>query len=56
MLVFIEHDTRRLHLAEVNSQPTGAWAVQQTRNLAMDLGQRIETFKFLIHDRVPLEY
>jgi putative transposase len=44
MLVFIEHDTRRLHLAEVNSQPTGAWAVQQTRNLAMDFDRRIETF------------
>jgi putative transposase len=54
VLVFIEHDTRRLYLAGVNSQLTGAWAVQQARNLAMDLGQRIETFKFLIHDRDPI--
>jgi hypothetical protein len=54
VLVFIEHDTRRLHLAGVSSQLTGAWAVQQARNLAMDLGRRIETFKFLIHDRDPI--
>jgi putative transposase len=28
-LVFIEHGTRRLHLAGVTAHPTGAWAVQQ---------------------------
>jgi putative transposase len=31
MLVFIEHGTRRLHLAGVTAHPTGAWAVQQAR-------------------------
>jgi putative transposase len=45
---------RRTGLAGVSSQLTGAWAVQQARNLAMDLGRRIETFKFLIHDRDPI--
>jgi putative transposase len=38
VLVFIEHGARRLHLAGVTAHPTGAWAVQQAHNLAMDLG------------------
>jgi transposase len=54
VLVFIEHGTRRLHLAGVTAHPTGAWAVQQARNLAMDLDDRLGTLKFLIHDRDPL--
>ncbi|WP_443169343.1 hypothetical protein [Nonomuraea sp. KM90] len=29
VLVFIEHGTRRLHLAGVTAHPTGAWIVQQ---------------------------
>ena len=54
MLVFIEHGTRRLHLAGVTAHPTGAWAVQQARNLAMDLGDRLGALRFLIHYRDPL--
>src|SRR5690348_12807149 len=54
VLVFIEHGTRRRHFAGVSAHPTGAWAVQQVRNLAMDLGDRLGTLRFLIHDRDPI--
>jgi putative transposase len=54
VLVFIEHGTRRIHLGGVTAHPTGAWAVQEARNLAMDLDDRLETLRFLIHDRDPV--
>jgi putative transposase len=54
VLVFIEHGTRRLYLGGVAAHPTVAGAVQQVRNLAMDLGDRLGTLRFVIHDRDPL--
>jgi len=54
VLVFIEHGSRRLHAAGVAARPTGAWAAQQARNLAMDPGDRLGALRFLIHDRDPV--
>src|SRR6516164_270756 len=51
VLVFIEHGTRRMHLGGVTASPTGDWTVQQARNLALTLGERFESIRFLIRDR-----
>ena len=51
VLVFIEHGTRRMHLGGVTDSPTGEWTVQQARNLALTLGERLGDNRFLICDR-----
>jgi len=49
VLVFIELGSRRVHFAGCISTPSGAWVVQQARNLSFtDL---LERMPFLIHDR-----
>jgi transposase InsO family protein len=50
VLVFIEHGTRRMHLGGVTANPTGEWTVQQARNLAISLGERLQDLKFIIRD------
>ena len=51
VLVFIEHGSRRMHLGGVTAHPTGDWTVQQARNLALTLGERFESIRFLVRDR-----
>ena len=51
VLVFIELDTRAVHLAGVTAHPTAAWVTQQARNLAIKMGDALVERTFLLHDR-----
>jgi hypothetical protein len=51
VLFFIEHGTRRVHLAGIAAHPAGEWVTQQARNLLMNPDDHAGSFKFLIRDR-----
>jgi transposase InsO family protein len=51
VLFFLEHGTRRVHLAGCAANPDGGWVVQQARQFAWSLCARATPARFLIHDR-----
>jgi hypothetical protein len=50
VLIFIELNSRRVHLAGITANPNGTWVAQQARNL-IGCSDRSSPLRFLLHDR-----
>jgi putative transposase len=51
VLLLIELDTRRVHLAGVTANPDGQWVTQQARNLLLVLSEQGRRVRLVLHDR-----
>ncbi|MEU9689980.1 hypothetical protein [Amycolatopsis japonica] len=47
----LEVGSRYVHILGTTTNPDGRWSSQQIRNLMLDLGDRVDEFRFLIRDR-----
>ena len=46
-MLFVEVETRRVHLAGITANPTGSWTTQAARNLLMNYARPV---RLVIHD------